>query len=645
MIPVRIRLLLALASPLVGASSADATWQTQGNPVCTAVGTQQQISACADGSGGVYVVWADSRASAPLVYAQHLFADGSIAPGWPVNGLPLTTSLLAQFPVALPDGAGGLLVIAQVGSNVVAQRVGPNGALAPGFPANGIVLTSDLTNKEFAAAPDGAGGAWVLRDGRADVNGVSRVRLTRVTRDGTFAAGWTVNGVTLVSGVYIFDSVHLEADVAGGAIVSLNYVSPSNSLDQGFFARVRANGTVAVTQGPVAYLSNGSPPGIQRATAVPDGRAGLLATWADWPNTGPSSWFGAHWDSTGTALWPAAMVLGPPYYPSPVHAVGDGSGGAYVIGASLASFDPYLYRFAADGSVPAGWSAAGIALGGIDAPENALLAMPGGVLAFWSTGLSGGNQFDLRALLVMPSGVAAPGWVMPGGNPICTQPGKRSSPLLIADGLGGAIACWLDQRDDATTGMDVYATRLVEGGPVATDASLIEASAEPDRVRLWWWSADGPRFAATLERESGDAGFTPIADLRADGSGTVRYEDDDVESGATYRYRLAVSDAGARRWVGEATVTIPGAPSFALEPIRPNPSSGRFTLAFTLPDTRPARIELVDLAGRRVSSEEIVPAHAGRFLLARELAGGPGVYVVRLTQGGTTRTTRLVHVR
>lgn len=641
MTTVRSRLLLpALALLLFATPSARAAWQPQGNPVCTANATQQQHAGCPDGSGGVYIVWADLRGGAAQMYAQHLLSDGSIAPGWPSQGVQVTNEFLAQLPAAVPDGAGGLLVIAQVGSNLVAQRIEPSGSIAPGFPPNGIALTSDLTNAQFAVTSDGAGGAWVLRDGVAAVNGQSRVRLTRVTRDGTFAPGWTASGVTLLNGVFVFNAMRVEADAAGGAVASANYVSPASFQSFTLFTRVRANGAIAQTQAAPTYLSNGMPPGTHGGSAIPDGRAGMIAIWVDEPSAGQSSWFGAHWDSTGAAVWPAGMTLGPPYYPPPFHAVSDGSGGAYLVGSSLGSFGPYAYRYAANGTAPPGWSATGLPIGGPDSPENALMRTPAGLLAIWSEHPSA--QSDLRALLLTPNGVPAAGWVW-GGNAVCTMPGDQKSPLLIPDGLGGAIGCWLDLRDAATTGQDVYATRLVESAPpVATDAALVEASAEPGRVLLRWWSADGPRFAAALEREAGGAGFSALADLTADGSGNVRYEDRDVETGATYRYRLVVSENGERRSLGETTVVVPGAASFSLEPVRPNPSNGRFTVAFTLPEARPARIDVFDLTGRLVWTEAFAPGHAGRFLVQREAGAAPGVYLLRLTQGRDSRTTRVV---
>ncbi len=85
--------------------------------------------------------------------------------------------------------------------------------------------------------------------------------------------------------------------------------------------------------------------------------------------------------------------------------------------------------------------------------------------------------------------------------------------------------------------------------------------------------------------------------------------------------------------------------ALALEGARPNPASlGRVAIAFTLPSDGPARMDLYDLAGRRVRSRAIEPATAGRHVL--DLAAGdrlaPGVYFVKLTQDGESRAVRMV---
>jgi len=66
-------------------------------------------------------------------------------------------------------------------------------------------------------------------------------------------------------------------------------------------------------------------------------------------------------------------------------------------------------------------------------------------------------------------------------------------------------------------------------------------------------------------------------------------------------------------------------------------------VAFALPSEAAARLELLDVSGRRVRAREVGSLGAGRHRV--NLAEGrrvtPGLYWVRLTQGPNRRTTRV----
>jgi hypothetical protein len=84
--------------------------------------------------------------------------------------------------------------------------------------------------------------------------------------------------------------------------------------------------------------------------------------------------------------------------------------------------------------------------------------------------------------------------------------------------------------------------------------------------------------------------------------------------------------------------------AFALEGARPNPARGSgLRVAFALPEGGAARLELMDVSGRRVRSREVGGLGAGRHTV--DLSAGrpvaPGLYWVRLTQGGNRGTTRV----
>ena len=65
-----------------------------------------------DGARGALVAWEDFRdGDRTNIYLQRVAADGSIAPGWPVNGLGVGIAANDQYaPHVARDGAGGAIV-------------------------------------------------------------------------------------------------------------------------------------------------------------------------------------------------------------------------------------------------------------------------------------------------------------------------------------------------------------------------------------------------------------------------------------------------------------------------------------------------------------------------------------------------------
>ncbi len=110
--------------------------------------------------------------------------------------------------------------------------------------------------------------------------------------------------------------------------------------------------------------------------------------------------------------------------------------------------------------------------------------------------------------------------------------------------------------------------------------------------------------------------------------------------GGEARFVLDVGPAGVVAGEGDAPAVL------ALEPVRPNPSTGSATVGFALPDAGPARVTVVDLLGREVAVLAEGPHAAGRHQASLAPAGlAPGVYVVRLDAAGQRLAQRVVVVR
>jgi hypothetical protein len=78
---------------------------------------------------------------------------------------------------------------------------------------------------------------------------------------------------------------------------------------------------------------------------------------------------------------------------------------------------------------------------------------------------------------------------------------------------------------------------------------------------------------------------------------------------------------------------------------RPNPARGGMVrVHFALPDEAPARLDLLDVTGRRVAGHDLGTLGAGRHAIAlgqnREIR--PGVYWLRLAHGNRALTSKVV---
>ncbi len=152
---------------------------------------------------------------------------------------------------------------------------------------------------------------------------------------------------------------------------------------------------------------------------------------------------------------------------------------------------------------------------------------------------------------------------------------------------------------------------------------------------------------ATVYRESEGAGWSSVATITSDGTGRFHFEDVNVRPGARYGYRLGVGTGGSEQYYGETWLSVPNNWTLAIAAPAPNPATDRLAVAFTLSSGAPARLEVVDVAGRRVALRDVgslgVGQHAVTFTEAARWR--PGIYLVRLTQGPRSLLTRACIIR
>jgi hypothetical protein len=171
-------------------------------------------------------------------------------------------------------------------------------------------------------------------------------------------------------------------------------------------------------------------------------------------------------------------------------------------------------------------------------------------------------------------------------------------------------------------------------------------------THLHWGVSVASDFGTFKLYRGSTAGFVPVPGNMVVASTDTGYADVGISG---YYYKLSAVDVNGNESafaalgpVGTLDVTGDVKLEFALAGVTPNPARGsRLMVDFTLPVADPARLELVDVAGRRVVDRAVGGLGAGRHVV--DLASGrslaPGIYVVKLTQGAHSRVARAAVVR
>jgi len=186
--------------------------------------------------------------------------------------------------------------------------------------------------------------------------------------------------------------------------------------------------------------------------------------------------------------------------------VADGAGGAIVAWYDYrgGGADIYAHHALASGAVDPAWPEDGRALctasGGQYSPVI-VADGAGGAIVVWQDD-RGGNSSDIYAQHVLASGVVDPTW--PGnGRGLCTASDDQIYPTATTDGAGGAVATWRDYRGGPDT--DVYAQHVLASGVVDP--------AWPGGGRALC-TADGNQSVPTIAPDGAGGAFVAWSDLR-----------------------------------------------------------------------------------------------------------------------------------
>ena len=491
---------------------------------------------------------------------QRLTHGGSVSPGWPSNGVALSSVLkgtpLRAQSIVVDDmervwhsfpGNGGFSAL---------ESIDADGIRVP----LAIPFNVGSTNVVVHAVPAPGGQVFVTP-------GSSRIK--RIDSAGVTASGWPTNGVALPG--YQFDGHDVLSDGAGGVVV---FMRQSATTGLPIATRLDENGATHAGWPGAGLPISDVPPGQNiypsSCQLLPSGTSHALAVWPLDAGSGTTRLIMQRFGLDGSLdpAWPAGgleVVAADTIVAC--RAIADGSGGAFVVRQSHGR------------------------------PVGTHITSAGAVLGAADTDL-----LDAEALYIQT-------W-----HPVLSQVED-----LIADVTsdGNLLVGWNDGRLAPTVSFRLrWLTPTLAPAPDKPTEGLVfvPGSPHPYNGTMLALHADGPSGAFMAWGDYHDIGFGQV----------------------TGDIWMAYAQAPTTTSVGSLSPR-----ALRLSAPRPNPALGSVVLDLVLPDDSPARVELLDVAGRVLRTQLVEGAgpHAITFDELGALA--PGLYFARVTSRDRSAAVRV----
>ena len=678
-------------------------WTVNGIVVSNALNSQEVPVPVSDGGGGVIIAWEDNRNPAapnPFdIYAQKVNSAGVVQ--WTANGVAVCTAAFNQtVPQITSDGAGGAMVVwLDVRASGIppfdlyAQRVLNNGAMS--WAGNGVAVCTAASNQQgVAIASDGSNGAII---GWEDYRTGTNYDIYAQRLSGAGAPLWTANGLAICTSQNDQFGLSLLPDGSQGAFFvwtdARDYSISSNDV---YAQRVGGAGNVLwLNQGLPACTATGFQ---QEPRLTGDGANGMVVVFGD----ASQGAYAQRMDGNGMTLWApngvreATASFGAPNMPTPV---GDGSGNVIVgwYAFPVYGVDPNVYATRIDGR-----------FGYWGKPDPTLYAVKdvpndqGGKvrLEWYASDRDQLNQNVITKYTVwraidqaMYANLVAAG--VP--NVKITDPASRFTGSVVRRDKGPAVDYFWEligtqaaayrtaYAFNAATSFDSTAanaathrfqilahagsdlinwpSNVLSGRSVdnlAPPAPLfLTAHRVGNYVYLKWNGVHIPDLDGYTVYRATSTGVLPIpANFLANDNDTL-LTDSSAPTSALY-YIVTASDVHQNRSVKSneaavsATTTVGDLPPISALTVlqnSPNPFTDETQLRVGLPAKSDIRIDVYDVAGRRVR-ELVLPAQARGWVAVRMDARddhgrllASGVYFYRVHAGAETITKKMVIAR
>lgn len=340
----------------------------------------------------------------------------------------------------------------------------------PKFAKNGVTRSVHLPLTFIATMPILLSAMLLVFGCMSEVN----IYAQRILSDGSVS--WTPEGVPVCTVFGNQNGPQMISDGEGGAIIL--WGDPRPSLPGLYAQRVLSSGTMAWKRNGIWLRAGGS--GAQMTS---DGAGGAIVVWYE------EDMYAQRFLPDGTTAWSTTWVpiCTAPYMQMNARITPDGNGGAIVAwmdgrDGATSDYDIYAQRVHSDGTVA--WTEDGVAICTAERREEELQIISdgsGGAIIAWQDSRDlMETEYNVYVQRVLSDGT--PAWTL-DGVPICTSPGSQENPRIAPDDTGGVFITWMDGRDQETTGLDVYAQRVLSDGSIAWALNGVPICAMEDDQR------------------------------------------------------------------------------------------------------------------------------------------------------------------
>ncbi len=648
---------------------AGAQWAGNTNLTPATTGGKSNLATIPDGSGGMFMVWDDTRntATGTDIYAQRVSNSGVLL--WASAGVQACNTAGNQTgPVLCADGAGGIIIAwvdAAGNQDIFVQRINGSGAVQYG--AGGIAFSANATNAEN-------------RPTLAQLNSTEAVIMFADNRNAATGVDVFANKISVATGAKVFatdltiaaaantqTAFAIAPDGSGGAYMAWQDPRISTTGPDIFVDRMNNNGTLQAGNNGlnITPLTSGAADQQLTPYCINDGAGNLLLTWGDqrFGNTNGdiyvqklNSSLAEQWTAKGVSICNAAGIQSNPYI------VTDGSGGLIATWSDARlSGDRNIYAQRVSSTGVPQWApvADGVpivtAVGnqpGSSTQSDIFITEDGsgGAVIAWAdvrngaaTG-SSSNQ-DIYAQKVNAAGTVL--WVADGVdliNPTGSQ--NQRQPVLVNAGSGNILSAWIDSRSTTTNG-DIYGGKILANGTLPLQFIGISGSLNGNAIQVSFTTAQEQNLANLLVEKSADGNrFTAISTVKpanTNTGNTYRITDASPVKGVNYFRVKAVDRDGSVHYSPIAAVQYQQKISVEWT-LYPVPAQNAITLRVTNAADGNYAFAITDIQGKMVMQKTVAvsgPLFTQNIGIATLTKG---MYIARLADvmGNTVWTNRLV---